>query len=289
MKSATVAIIGRPSAGKSSLINALCGYKVSIVSTVPQTTRNRIRGIVNRDQGQLIFIDTPGLHNSDKAFNLRLKNVAMEGLAEADMVVYALDMGRAPGPEAYAIEEVVAKHKHKLVIIGTKSDLAQRSDGLARLSPQFDRVPQLEISVKPESNTDQFLATLYDKAPEGPPLYPEDYYTDQPPEFRIAEVIREAAMTRVGQELPHALYVDVADLEYREAQNLLWIRAFLVVERESQQGILVGKNAAKIKAIGTAARKQLLEIFSQKIHLDLRVKADPRWKSKDSLLDRLLY
>lgn len=289
-KSAFVAVIGRPSSGKSTLMNALCGEKVSIVSPVPQTTKNTIRGIVNRPEGQLVFLDTPGIHDSDKRLNQRLRDIAREALGEADFILYVVDSTRAPGREEEAIAALVAPYRAKTLAVINKTD-AEGSDiarGRAFLDTALPGVEILEISALTGAGTPALLARLFDRAPEGPAWYPEDYYTDQEPVFRIAEVVREKVLLHTREELPHAVYVDYKDSGRREDGALVY-EADLVVERESQKGILIGAKGATIKRIREEAEHDLADIFPYLVILSLRVRVRPDWKKDEKLIRKLYY
>jgi len=291
--SAIVAIIGRPSAGKSTFLNTACGEKVSIVSPVPQTTRNAIRGIVNGSRGQLVFIDTPGYHESDKKLNLMLRSVAHDRLPESDAIVYLLDACREPGSEEESIVRLLAPAASRVCIGINKIDLPQSKAHLIRafLSKSLPAIPQdriFEISAKNDIGLDPLLVKLFDLAPEGAALYPEEYYTDQDVDFRIAEIIREKAILNTREEIPHALYVEIADMEMKKDGKELWVRAFLTVERESQKSMVIGKGATMIKKIRLEAVRDLNKIFSYRINLDLQVKVNKNWRQKDPLLGRLI-
>jgi GTP-binding protein Era len=292
MKSATAAIVGRPSAGKSTLINLIAGNKVSITASVPQTTRNRIRGILTEERGQIVFIDTPGYHLSDRKFNLRLRDVAAGALDEVDMAVYVVDVSRAAGEEEEAVAEKLRGFRGPVVAVLNKIDIVpnMRERNRSFILEKLPGAGVVEISAATGAGLAGLLDLVFSLAPEGEPLYPPEYYTDQDPEFRASEIIREKAITATREEVPHALYVEIADMEpsEEEGKRQLWIRAFLVVERESQKGILVGKGGGRIKEIRTAAQKDLGRIFPYRIHLDLRVKVKPRWRRDDSLLRGLI-
>ncbi len=292
-KSAFVAIIGRPSVGKSTLLNLLCGEKVAIVSPVPQTTRNTIRGIINRPEGQLIFVDTPGRHNSEKKMNKKLMGASDRAMDESELILYVLDASRAPGPEEETIAQTIAPLSDRTVVAINKTDLpgadiASTRAFLQRTLPAIPEDRYLIISARENQGTKELIDTLFRLAPPGEPLYPEDYYTDQDVQFRVEEIIREKAINRLREELPHSLYVDVADLELKDDGKRLWVRAFIVVERESQKGMVVGKEGKMIRAIRLAAQKDLNAIFDWKVDLDLRVKADKDWRHNDHLLKRLI-
>lgn len=292
MKVATVTLIGRPSSGKSTLINTICEGKVSITSTTPQTTRNIIRGVYTDQRGQLILLDTPGYHQSERAFNLRLQETTRSSFLDSDIVLYLLDVKRSAGQEEEAIIELLKNSKIPLVVALNKGDVASKKEIIEAqeyIKTEFPEAPILLISAKEDQGVDELLIELFKLAPEGELLYPEETYTDQPLEFRIAEIIREKAILSVTEELPHAIYVEVADLEYDEEGESIWIRAFIYVERETQKGIVVGHKGEGIKKIRQAAFKDIRRLFTNKnLHLDLRVKSNPKWRQNKALLDELL-
>lgn len=324
MKSAFVTIIGCPSAGKSTLMNALCGEKVAITSPVPQTTRNAIRGIMNTSLGQVVFQDTPGYHISEKKLNIYLKDVVHRTISDADAILYVIDSSRAPGREENAVMELLDKSRIPVIVAVNKIDsdtpLLQEIRGwiLSNITPSA----MINISALKKTNLPALIDAIMLNCPEGEPHYPLDFYTDQNPEFRITEIIREKTIHRCEQELPHAIYVEIADMEWansgidrdknpesekldssKEAskdENLtgqrgsqqerkkLWVRAFIHVERPSQVAILVGHKGSGIKAIRIAALREMQRIFPWKIRLDLRVKVHEKWRKKDVLLKRMM-
>jgi GTP-binding protein Era len=292
-KAAFAAVVGRPSAGKSTLVNRLCGEKVSIVSPVPQTTRNAIRGILNRDEGQIVFVDTPGRHASEKKFNKKLVELSDRSMDEADLVLYVLDAARPPGPEEEAAAAAVAPFAGKLAAAVNKIDAAPPERSAAFLGerlPALDASRVFGVSALKGEGIEPLLACLFDMAGYGEPFYPGEYYTDQDVGFRISEIIREKAIAGLRQELPHSLYVDVADMEMRQGpsgEKRLWVRAFIVMERDSQKGMVVGRGGAMIKAIRSAAVEDLNRIFEWKIELELRVKAGGDWRHNDRLLRKI--
>jgi len=291
MKSGVISIIGRPSAGKSTLVNTLCGHKVSIVAEHPQTTRNVIRGIVTEPRGQLVLLDTPGFHASDKKLNLYLKAAATQSLPDVDLVLYVIDSTRAPGEEEQQIVNRIAGLAAPLVVTLAKTDLESRMRETLRsfVRERLPRAPICEISALTGQGIDALRDLLFERAPAGEPLYDPEFYTDQPPEFRAAEIIREQASWRVREEVPHALYVDIEDMEERNTGKSLWIRAVIAVERESQKGILIGKGGSVIHDIRVGAQRELAAIFPYQVSLDLRVKVQPKWRQDDRLLKRLIY
>ena len=332
MKSGFVAITGRPSAGKSTLINAMCGAKVAITSPVPQTTRNAIRGIVNREEGQIVFLDTPGYHDSEKKLNIYLKDIVTRSVNEADAVLYVIDASKAPGKEEQELMELLKKSGKPVTAALNKIDLEPENTDILRgiVRVNLDPADIVEVSALSAVNIEKLVSSIFGILPEGEPMYPQDFYTDQDPEFRISEIIREQAIKRTQQELPHAVYVEIADMEFLEQKEdteyslsgnspgkteteippgapegffedalpdssetgeklkTLWVRAFLVVERKSQVGILVGHKGSRIREIRKASLKELREIFPWKIRLDLRVKVNPKWRKKDMLLKKMI-
>lgn len=291
-KTALVAIVGRPSSGKSTFLNTASGEKISIVSPMPQTTRNAVRGIVNTSLGQLVFIDTPGYHDSEKKFNLKLKGITAEQLDTADAVLYIIDSTRTPGEEEEMTSDLVKPYSAKTVIAVNKIDLKESRPAASRIfiAKQFPSIPAsrvIDISAEEDKNINDVLKALYDISPDGEKMYPEEFYTDQEVDFRIAEIVREQAIMRLRDEIPHAIYVDISDMEWKKPGKELWVRAFLVVERESQKGMVIGKGAAMIKTIRVESIKALRKIFSYRIDLDLQVKVNKNWRQKDPVLAKI--
>ena len=293
LRTGVVTIIGRPSAGKSTFLNTACQEDVSIVSPIPQTTRNAIKGIVNTSFGQLIFIDTPGYHDSDKKLNLKLRNVTENQIDGVDGVLYIIDSTRATGEEEIHTANLIKNLQDKTVIAINKTDLPASKplpirQFIAENLPQIPAERIFEISAEKDIGINDVLKALYSITPEGQPIYDEELATDQDLSFRVCEVIRGEAINRLQDEIPHALYVEVADVEHRNEGKKLWIRAFLCVERDSQKGIVIGKGASKIKEIRMAAIKKLSQLYIQKIDLDLQVKVDKNWRQRDYTLNRLI-
>lgn len=294
MKSAWIAIIGRPSSGKSTLLNRFCGRKVSIVAPSPQTTRNTVRGIVNGERGQLVFADTPGYHISKKKLNRYLMENAEDALEDCDLIIYLNDASRSGGTEEEAVQALLKPLEKRIISVVNKIDIpgAKPEKHLDECRRAFPGRPAIAVSAERGDKIPELLELLFDNSPEGEALYPEEFYTDQDPEFRVSELIREAAVARAKKELPHSIYVAVEDMEIQSddesGEEKLFIRAVIYVERESQKGIVVGKGGSGMAAIGKTCRKQLKKLFDYRIHLDLRVKCDPKWRSRDPLLRKLL-
>ncbi len=295
--------MGRPSTGKSTLVNALCGAKVSIVSNVPQTTRNAIRGIVNDARGQIVFVDTPGFHHSRKKINLRFRTIVQEHVRETDAALYLIDATRPPGAEEGEIASILTQADVPVVTAATKLD-APEADRARVASFLADRgfVAPLALSnvhgaldgTTSARGVTELLNSLFAHMPEHPPLYPPEFYTDQEPAFRISEVLREAVIANTAQEIPHAVFVEVADLEAGgfddEGQPLrLWARCFIYVERESQKGIVVGKGGANIKRIRERTTRAIKEIFPYPVELKLQVKVRPKWRQNDQVISSIVH
>ncbi len=289
-KSAFAAIVGRPSSGKSTLLNALCGAKVSIVSPVPQTTRNTVRGIVNRPAGQIVFLDTPGFHISDKKLNLRLRDLVLRALADADIVVYLIDATREPGPEEEVLAKALQGVKLPMVAAINKVDdqAALPDRAAAFVAEHLPEAAVLRLSAKLGTGLDELLEALLGAAQEGPAWYPEEYYTDQEPVFRMAEIIREKIILHTREELPHAVFVDFTDSRKLDDGGLE-ANFDIVVERESQKGIVIGKGGAMVKKIREEAEADLAELFDYTVKLRLQVRVDPSWKHDDKRLDSLIF
>ena len=262
---------------------------MSIVSALPQTTRSSVRGILTTEQGQIIFIDTPGYHISEKKINRRMQLIAENRLQEAEAVLYLIDAARPFGEEELAICALL-KDKQNRVITGiNKNDSPAARPGQTRISlmqalPDLPQERIFELSAQEKTGLEPVLAALFSLLPEGALLYPEDFYTDQPVDFRIAEIIRGQAISRLYEEIPHALYVDIQDMEMKKNGKELFVRAFLCVERESQKAMVIGKGAALIKAIRVESQKELRKIFPYRVQLDLQVRVDKNWRQKDRVL-----
>lgn len=294
MNSGVVTIIGRPSAGKSTFLNTASGEKVSIVSSIPQTTRNAIRGIVNTTKGQIVFIDTPGYHKSEKKLNLKLQEIAKTRLEEGDAVLYLIDISREFGEEEKNICSLLIPLQNKTVIGLNKADLKSSKTELVKkellsLLPDIPQERIFEISALKDEGINEILSLLIELLPEGEALYPEDIYTDQDVVFRITEIIREQAILHTREEIPHALYAGVEDAEMRKNGKELWVRAFLYVEKESQKAMLIGKGAAVIKSIRIKSMAELRKIFPYKVQLDLQVRVNKNWRQKDNIIKKISY
>lgn len=303
-RSGFVAVIGRPSSGKSTLVNALCGNKVSIVSPVPQTTRNAVRGVLTEARGQIVFLDTPGLHIDDRALNRHLRSVVMNSVEDVEAVLYTVDTTRPPGEEERWIVELVAAWRLPTIVALTKCDGAPADPPRARafltehLGSVRDESNQPVLRVAGETGAvdrgrdhatglEALLEALFNQLPAGHQWYPSEYYTDQSPEFRIAELVREQAMLHTRDELPHAVYVEVVSIEERRNRYVAQVR--LYVERASQQGILVGSGGRTIASIRSAAEREARAIFPAPVQLSIQVKVRPNWRRDAATLGRIIH
>ena len=298
MKSGFVALVGRPNAGKSTLLNRLVGQKLAIVSDKPQTTRNRIVGVKNvgptadaadRPAGQIVFLDTPGIHKPLHRLNVRMVDAAMDTLSEVDVVALVVDASQPPGGGDRFLLDVVKKSKTPKVLVLNKVDLVDKPTLLPRLEAyQQDGFEDLvPVSALNGENVDRLEQVLLDRLPEGDPIYPDDYLTDQPERFFVAELVREQVLQQTRDELPFSTAVVVDKFEEADAKGLMKFYCTILVERETQKPILVGRAGARIKAIGTAARKELEAFFDARVFLDLHVKVKESWRDDERMLDSL--
>jgi len=290
VKSGFVALVGRPNAGKSTLLNRLVGEKLAIVSDKPQTTRNRISGVRNYPDGQVVFVDTPGVHRPIHRLNVRMVDTALQALREVDVVVAVVDASEPSGGGDRFVMETLRQVKIPRVLALNKVDLIDKPDLLPRIE-RYDRqvgfVDIVPVSAMTGENVDRLERVLLSHLPDGEPLYPEDYLTDQPERFFVAELVREQVLGHTHAELPFASAVVVDRFEEPDAKGLLRLFCTILVERESQKPIVVGRGGAMIKTIGTAARLELERFFDAKVFLDLRVKVRADWREDDRMLDEL--
>jgi GTPase len=283
-----VAIIGRPNAGKSTLVNRFVGQKVAIVTSKPQTTRNRIQGIVSRNDGQIVFVDTPGLHEANSALNRQMMREVAAALEGIEVLLMIVDVSRTlPHADSLLLEKA-QRFKGKTILVLNKIDLVPRAkllpliDAFAKAFPFAAVVP---ISARKGEGCEALLQEILTQLPEGEPFFPEDQITDQPERFLASEIIREKAIDLTYHEVPHALAVFID--KYEDTPKLLRLHATLHVERDSQKKILIGHKGEMLKKIGTAARKELEELLGRKIFLEMFVKVVPDWRENPRLVREL--
>ncbi len=291
MKFGFISLVGRPNVGKSTLLNRLVGTKLAIVSDKPQTTRNRIVGVRNYEGGQVVYVDTPGIHRPQHRMNVRMMDVAREALAEVDLTALVVDASeRSAGGDRFALKLVEAA-SHAVVLVLNKIDLVSRPrllpmiDSWSKAWPFADIVP---ASAETGENVDRLEHVFLDRLPEGEPMYPPDYLTDQPERFFVAEIVREQVLRHTHAELPYTSAVVVDRFEEPDERGRLTLYCTILVERPSQKPILIGRGGEMVKRIGTAAREQLERFFDAKVFLDLRVKVQNEWREDERVLDTLL-
>jgi len=289
MKAGLVALVGRPNAGKSTLLNRLVGQKLAIVSDKPQTTRNRIVGVRQYKGGQIVFVDTPGVHKPLHRLNVRMVDAALDTLSEVDLVALVIDATEPSGGGDRFLLDIVKRSRTPRILVLNKVDAVDKPRLLPRLveyeTEGFEAL--VPVSALTGENVDRLEQVLLAHLPEGDPIYPEDYLTDQPERFFVAELVREQVLQQTRDELPFSTAVVVDKFEEPDAKGLMRFYCTILVERETQKPILVGKGGARIKAIGTAARKELEKFFDARVFLDLHVKVREGWREDERMLDSL--
>ena len=292
MKSGTIVILGRPNSGKSTLLNALVGQKISIVSSKPQTTRHRILGIVSEDRGQIVFADTPGIHKPVYRMNQRMLQTVYEELKGVDLALMMVDASISFGSGENFVLETVKKAKVPTILLLNKIDRIAKTKLLPAMQHYSDAYNFLEIipvSARKGDNLGLLMGKIFQYLPEGEPLYESDMFTDRSERFLAAEFIREKILERVRQELPYvcAVLIRKFDENERESKGRIRIEADILVEKRSQQGIVLGAGASQLKDIGIASRRDLEELLDCRIYLGLQVRTAPGWRNDDTVLDQL--
>lgn len=290
-----VSIIGRPNAGKSTLLNALAGEKLAIVTHKPQTTRNRITGIVNvkkqgrRPPGQIVFVDTPGVHKPGDALNRRMMQEVQEALSSCDLILLMIDVSQKFGTGDEFVLDLVKQSKAKAILLLNKVDLIEKG----KLLPMIEQYSKLHnfaevipISAEKKQGLEDLVTAVANALPEGPKYFPEDQITDQPERFVVAELIREQVLVKTKEEVPYASGVIVERFE--DGEKLVKIAAAIFVEREGQKGIIIGKQGAMLKSIGTHARLQIERFLGKKVFLELFVKVKEGWRNSARAVDEAI-
>lgn len=287
-RSGFAAVLGRPNAGKSTFVNRLVGQKVAIVTPRPQTTRNRILGIVNRAQVQVVLIDTPGIHRASTVLGRQMMAEVNQALEGIDLMVVMIDATSGLTAEDRLAFEHARQFRGPVFLLLNKIDRVPKPVLLPLIescSKEFAFTEIIPVSALTGDGVELALERLIAHLPEGQPYFPQDQFTDQPERFLAGEIIREKVMTSTRQEVPHAVAVRVEAFE--ESEKLIRIRAGISVEREGQKGILIGRGGERLKAIGTAAREELEEILGVKIFLELRVKVERDWRQDARIVQQL--
>lgn len=291
-RSGFVTLVGRPNAGKSTLINTVVGEKVAITSHVPQTTRHRLRAVLDRPDMQMVLIDTPGLHKPQDALGEELNHSTIKALEDVDVIAMLVDATKPIGKgDAWVANQLSSIHAKKILVI-TKADLSNEHDienQITRAMRLVDFDDTIVISALKGFNVEGFVQCVAQYLPVGPRWFPEGMGTDQPIEVIIAEFIREKVLKQTFDEVPYAVGVQVDDIDYDEKTNFYRIQAVIYTERESQKGIIIGRGGEKIKAIGTSARLDLERLLGGRIHLDLLVKVKKDWRRDASQIRRFGY
>jgi GTP-binding protein Era len=289
-KAGAVSLIGRPNAGKSTLLNRIVGTKVAIVSDKPQTTRNRILAVKHHDGGQIVFVDTPGIHRPLHRLNVRMVDAAVDTLKEVDVVALVFDASTKPGRGDEYVSGLLARVKQPVVLVLNKIDLAAKTALLplmAQAAAWHDFAAIVPVSAETGDGVDRLEQVLLEHLPEGEAIFPDDYLTDQPERALAAEMVREKVLAHTRAELPFSTAVVVDQFDESERDRMLRLYCTIWVEQESQKPIVIGRGGEMIKRIGTDARKDLEAFFDTKVYLDLRVKVNADWRNDERTLDEL--
>ena len=290
MKAGFVSFVGRPNAGKSTLLNRVVGHKLAIVSDKPQTTRTRIVGVKNYPDGQVVFVDTPGVHKPAHRMNVRMVDVAIDAMRDVDVLTLVIDVSVREGPGDRHLITLLKDVKTPAILALNKVDLIAK----AKLLPIIDRykhahpfVEFVPISATDGTNVEVLERLFLQYLPEGDPLYPSDYVTDQPERFFVSEIVREQVLQLTHAELPFSTAVVVDRFGEPDADKVVALYCTILVERESQKPIVIGKGGAMIKQIGTAARIELERFLGARVYLDLHVKVKSEWRDNERVLDEM--
>lgn len=288
LKSGFVSIVGRPNSGKSTLLNRLVGQKISIVTPRPQTTRNVVRGIVTEAEGQIVFLDTPGIHKPLHKLNERMMRFMLDSLKHIDIVMLIVDASSSHGRgDEYALDLIRKVGVRRFLLLNKVDKVAKREllPVIQRYSETVDFDQIFPISAKTGDGVDGLKSEIYKCLPEGPMYYPEEQPTDQQERFLVSEIIREKLILKTRQELPHATAIAIE--RYEEENDRLQIFASIYVERDSQKKIVIGQGGQVIKEVGTSARKELESLLNSRIHLELHVKVRKKWRDNEQILKSL--
>jgi GTP-binding protein Era len=284
-----VSILGRPNAGKSTLLNALVGQKVSIVADKPQTTRTAIQGVMTSDSAQVIFVDTPGIHKSDSTINKRMMEAVRSSIEERDLLIYVVDATEPFGEEDAKALSMLRQNGPPVILVLNKIDAVKAKHDLLPLmdeySKLFDFVETLPMSALKDTGLEDLRKAVVSRLPEGPEYFPADHVTDQPARFLAAELVREKILIATRQEVPHATTVIID--KWEETPTIVRIYATIFVERDGQKAIVIGAKGAMLKKVGTLAREEMESLFGIRIYLDLHVKVESQWREKTAFLNSM--
>jgi len=283
-----VSVMGRPNVGKSTLVNQMVGQKVAIVSNKPQTTRNRILAVLNPPGGQIVLFDTPGLHKPTHAMNRRMVDLAQKSLGQVDLALWVLDAREGYTPAERHVRDLLGKTRLPVILVVNKIDALPKLQVLPlidRCRSLLDFADIVPVSAKTGDNVDRLIEVVLGHLPEGPPLYPEEFLTDQPERFFVAEIVREKVLARTRDEIPYSAGVLIDS--FKEERGMVRIEASLFVERDGQKAIVIGKGGDMLKAIGTDARKEIEEFLGSKVFLGLFVKVRPNWREDKGTLEEM--
>jgi GTPase len=291
-RSGFVALIGRPNVGKSTLMNHLIGQKIAIMSDKPQTTRNKIHGVLTREEGQIVFLDTPGIHKPRSKLGEFLVQTARNALDEVDLILFLIDAAEGEGPGDRFIMENLQGVETPVFLVVNKIDQVHPDDLLPlidRYRNQFSFAEVIPISALQGNNTSTLVEQIFRYLPEGPQYYPADQITDHPERFIVGELIREKVLELTREEVPHSVAVVVEEMSKREEKDLIDVRATIYTERPSQKGILIGKKGALLKEVGKRARLEIEHLLGTRIFLDLWVKVKKDWRNELLMLRQFGY
>lgn len=292
IKSGFVTLIGRPNVGKSTLMNHLIGQKIAITSDKPQTTRNRIQTVYTDERGQVIFLDTPGIHKAKNKLGEYMVKVAKETLSEVDVILWLVEPTTFIGAGEQHIIEQLQNIKTPIILVINKIDTVKKEEIMAAIEAYQKKLPFAEIipvSAKKKENTDRLMELVFRYLPYGPMYYDEDTVTDQPERQIAAELIREKALRLLGDEVPHGIAVTIEKMRERADGSMVDIEATIFCERDSHKGIIIGKQGAMLKKIGTKAREEIERLFEYKVNLKLWVKVKKDWRDSDILMKNYGY
>lgn len=293
MKSGFVALIGRPNVGKSTLMNTLIGQKIAITSNKPQTTRNRIQTVFTDERGQVVFLDTPGIHKAKNKLGEYMVKVSTRTLRDVDMVLWLIEPSTFIGEGDEHIFEILSSVNIPVILAINKMDsLKQKEDMLeviAKYSSRMQFAEVVPVSALKGTNTDKLLEIIFKYLSEGPMYYDEDTVTDQPIKQIAAELIREKALRFLQEEIPHGIAVEIDTFNYRDSGDMVDIEAAIVCEKDSHKGIIIGKGGGMLKRIGTAARKDIEGLLESRVNLKLWVKVRPKWRDSDVQMKNFGY